>query len=356
MSQTPANPPLRTADFDYHLPQELIAQEPVAQRDMSRLLIVPRTDGPLRHAAFSDLLSLLNPGDRLVFNDTKVIPARLQCAREDGGDAEILFVEQLADGAWSAMVRPGRRLRAGARVHPLACPSCTLEVREVLADGNRVIALKDNQLFSSIDALMEAHGAPPLPPYVHRDATPSDRERYQTVYARERGAVAAPTAGLHFTPELIGRAGTQGIGVSFVTLHVGLGTFRPVKDEDPRDHVIHSERYILSPQTSEDIRRTKAAGGRIVAVGTTSVRVLEFCSGPDGLPEGGSSGTCNLYILPGFRFRVVDGIVTNFHLPKSTLLMLISAFAGRDRILAAYGEAVVQRYRFFSYGDAMCIL
>ncbi len=345
---------MRTSDFSYDLPPELIAQRPAACRDHSRLLCLQRATGSASHRVFSELTSLLRDGDRLVINDTRVRPARVYCRRDSGGRVEVLFLAPRADGSWTALVRPGRSMRAGSEAGVEGCPQDRLKVDEVLPDGERVISIIDKSLHDSIETVMETHGLPPLPPYVARPAEPGDRERYQTVYAREPGAVAAPTAGLHFTPALMESLEASGIAISRLTLHVGLGTFKPVTEEDPLRHEIHTEWFHLPDATVRDIVQTKQDGGRVVAVGTTSVRVLEYCW-RGGSPRGAQRGNCDLYILPGFEFRVVDALITNFHLPRSTLLMLVSAFAGRERVLRAYQEAVEKRYRFYSYGDAMFI-
>jgi len=342
-----------TSDFSYELPEELIAQQPAAERDGSRLLCLERRTGVTSHHGFRDLPSLLRPGDRLVLNDTAVIPARVPCRKQTGGRVEVFFLRRLTDRRWEALVRPGRGVRAGSLVHPEGRPEDGLRVLEVLPDGNRVIDLSDKSLSQSIDEVLTACGRTPLPPYVKREATAGDRERYQTVYARNAGSVAAPTAGLHFTDGLLQALRGRGIGMSYLTLHVGLGTFQPVKEPDPRNHHIHSELYSLSGQTVEEILRTRSQGGRTVAVGTTAARVLEHCSRHGKLEP--SSGSCDLFILPGFGFHAVDALLTNFHLPRSTLLMLVAAFAGLDRVLAAYRQAVAERYRFYSYGDAMLV-
>jgi S-adenosylmethionine:tRNA ribosyltransferase-isomerase len=347
------NAELRTADFSYGLPVELIAQEPTKVRDASRLLALGRSSGDLSHHLFSDLPSLLQAGDLLVLNDTKVIPARLVCRRPSGGAAEILLTERTDRMTWKGLVRPGRRLPPGALVIPEGMPQVAIRIAGRLPDGGRVITLDDNTLGTTLDKVVEVCGRPPLPPYIEREDRPDDRERYQTVYARQPGAVAAPTAGLHFTPALFERLKVAGVAVSYLTLHVGVGTFRPVKEEDPRKHHIHSERFSLPQAAVDAVNQTRARGGRVIAVGTTSVRVLEYCAEQGGGRLAASEGCCDLYILPGFRFSVVDGLITNFHLPRSSLLMLVSAFAGRDKVLAAYAEAVRQGYRFYSYGDAM---
>ncbi len=346
---------MKTNDFSYDLPSELIAQQPAARRDESRLLWLHRDTGEVSHHRFSELPALLHRGDRLVLNDTRVIPARVRCTKETGGAVEVLFTRRLTPTRWEALVRPGRRLRPGARLRPDAAPERWMSIHAALPDGSRVIELCDKALGETLDALIERIGAPPLPPYIERDAVARDRERYQTVYAREPGAIAAPTAGLHFTDTLMRTLSARGVDRSYLTLHVGLGTFRPVKSDDPREHDIHTEQFVLPAETVDEISATRAAGRRVVAVGTTSVRVLEYCSTPNGDLRPGS-GDCDLFILPGYEFRVTDAIITNFHLPRSTLLMLICAFAGIDTVLSAYREAVRLRYRFYSYGDAMLVL
>lgn len=346
---------MKTSDFSYELPSELIAQQPAARRDESRLLWLRRDTGDVSHHRFAELPSLLRAGDRLVLNDTKVIPARVRCTKETGGVVELLFTRRLTPMRWEALVRPGRRLRPGTRLRPETEQCRQLEIHAALPDGSRVIELCDNDLGETLDAFIERVGAPPLPPYIEREAVAQDRERYQTVYAREPGAIAAPTAGLHFTDSLMRSLDERGIGRSWLTLHVGIGTFRPVKTDDPREHEIHTEQFVLPSETVTDMARTRSTGGRIVAVGTTSVRVLEFRAMADGGVRPGS-GDCDLYILPGYRFRAVNAMITNFHLPRSTLLMLVSAFAGTENVLAAYREAVRLRYRFYSYGDAMLIM
>jgi S-adenosylmethionine:tRNA ribosyltransferase-isomerase len=346
---------LKTSDFDYQLPEALIAQHPCGQRDASRLLVLGRNSGQISHFQFSELSRFLRPGDRLVFNNTRVFPARLMVHKDTGAVIELLFTSKVNDLVWNAIARNARRLKPGSQLFIDRNPAISLEIVAMHEDGSRKVALRPNQTCATISALLERYGEVPLPPYIHRPVAAEDRAKYQTVYAEKEGAVAAPTAGLHFTPELMAGLKAAGIDQSFVTLHVGIGTFRPVKEEDPRNHVMHSEVYELSAEAAEAIHATRRQGGRIFAVGTTVVRVLEHCAGGrDFLTPG--SGQTTLKILPGYEYRIVDGIVTNFHLPCSTLLMLISAFAGRQKVLAAYAEAVEKRYRFFSYGDAMLIL
>jgi S-adenosylmethionine:tRNA ribosyltransferase-isomerase len=341
-----------TRDFDYDLPAASIAQEP-APRGESRLLVLDR-QGPERHARVRDLPRLLRPGDLLVLNDTRVIPARLYGRSAGGGRMEILLVERVAEREWDALVKPGRRARPGA----------VIEIGEIGAPPERLAAevvdkredgLHRLRFSEPIEPHLDRLGHIPLPPYIHRPDTPEDRERYQTVFARQPGAVAAPTAGLHFTAEILEQVAAAGGEIARVTLHVGLGTFKPVSAERIEEHRMESERYEIGEETAEAIRRARAAGKRIVAVGTTVVRTLESAAlAGDGEVRAGSGAT-RLYITPGFNFQVVDALLTNFHLPCSTLLMLVSAFAGRERVLAAYEEAIREGYRFYSYGDAMLV-
>jgi S-adenosylmethionine:tRNA ribosyltransferase-isomerase len=342
--------PLRLEDFDYHLPEELIAQTPLPSREASRLLVLHKENERVEHRQFTDLLSYLQPGDALVFNDTKVIPARLIGRKKNSGAlAEILLLHRKNRRIWEAMVRPGRRLRPGAEVE-FGSGELEAVIREELPDGTRLVEFSFSGIFEEV---LDRLGEMPLPPYIHEKL--ADRRRYQTVYAREEGSAAAPTAGLHFTPEVLERAREKGIETIFLTLHVGLGTFRPVKADDIREHRMHSEYYQLSEKAAAALNRCRARGGRITAVGTTSCRVLETVALENGHIPGGSGWT-DIYIYPGYRFKAVDALLTNFHLPKSTLIMLISALAGREAVLRAYREAVEQRYRFFSFGDAMLIL
>jgi len=343
---------MRTDDFDYHLPEKLIARKPVEPRDTCHLLVMSRRNGKCRHLQFCDLPSLLGPGDRLVFNDARVIPARLFTRKPTGGRVELFFLEKKADGtAWKALVKPARRIPAGIWLHIEENPSIRLQILDILPDGGRMVRTTDD---ISIESIMGQYGHMPLPHYIDRDDEPFDREAYQTVYAKIPGAVAAPTAGLHFTRSLLTELQSRGVGFSFLTLHVGVGTFRPVKVDNPSYHPMHEERFSLSPETVEDVEKTRANGGRIIAVGTTVVRVLEHCYIMKGrlFPH---HGTTRIMIFPPWRFGIVDGIITNFHLPKSTLLMLVTAFAGRERVLTAYSEAIAASYRFYSYGDAMFI-
>jgi S-adenosylmethionine:tRNA ribosyltransferase-isomerase len=343
---------LHISDFDYDLPPELIAQEPLARRDDSRLLVLDRKSGGLHHHVFRDLPGLLRPGDLLVVNRSRVIPARLLGTRAGGGAAEVLLLRDRGGDVWEALVRPGRRLRAGTRVRVDDALQVEILGGPPLADGRRRVQL----LASSASPAREVErlGHVPLPPYIRREDRPSDRQRYQTVYAKEPGSVAAPTAGLHFTAELLRGLQEGGIERAEVLLHVGPGTFRPVRVDDVRDHAVPAETYALPGETAAAIARTRARGGRVVAVGTTTTRVLETAADDRGCVAAGE-GETGLVIVPGHRFRAVDVLVTNFHLPRSSLLLLLCAFAGRERILQAYAEAVRQRYRFYSYGDAMLV-
>lgn len=353
---------LLVSDFDFELPPELIAQEPTAVRGSDRMLVVERADDGLRDAQFSDFPSLLRPGDLLVLNDSRVIPARLYARRtavrerqEPTGQIEVLLTEPAAGaGEWRALVRPGRKVATGERlVFPDAAGAIALEA-EVIERGEfgaRTLRFAPVQDFF---AALERIGHMPLPPYIHRGDEGSDRERYQTVYARDRGSVAAPTAGLHFTPEVLDRVQAAGVEIARVTLHVGLGTFAPLRVERVDEVHLHRERYTLPEATAEALNRARAEGRRIVAVGTTVVRTLEAAAQAAGdQPLKPHSGTTDIFIAPGFQFRLVGGLLTNFHLPQSSLLMLVSAFAGRERMLRAYRHAVLERYRFFSYGDCM---
>ncbi len=339
---------MRTADFDYDLPEAYIAQEPVEPRDSARLMVLDRATGAITHAVFREIGRFLRSGDLLVANQTRVIPARLFARKPTGGKVEVLLLRREAPAVWQALVR-GRGLVAGKRL--LLENGLEAEIVAVL-DG----PLRRIRFTRPLDDALDRLGKVPLPPYIHRPL--EDPERYQTVFARESGSAAAPTAGLHFTPRLLEALQAQGVGFATVTLHVGLDTFAPVKEEDPREHKIHTEWCEVSAATAAAINRTRAAGGRIVAVGTTSVRTLETAARRAQAGEVVSpwAGDTDLFILPGFRFLAVDAMITNFHLPKSTLLMLVSAFAGRERILEAYEIAKREGYRFFSFGDAMLIL
>nr|WP_320145796.1 tRNA preQ1(34) S-adenosylmethionine ribosyltransferase-isomerase QueA [uncultured Anaeromusa sp.] len=339
---------MNVQDFDYHLPEELIAQTPLAQRDASRLMVLPRQQGACLHRHFFELPSLLRKGDLLVFNDTRVIPARLHGHKKDtGAKVEVFLLKRLELDRWETLVRPGRKLRPGTEV--VFSEELSAVIEDTTEFGGRIVRFRCQGVFEEI---LQRLGEVPLPPYIHEQL--SDPERYQTVYARENGSAAAPTAGLHFTPELLTQLREQGIQTAYVTLHVGLGTFRPVAVESIQDHVMHSEQYAISAETAALINETRRQGGRVIAVGTTAVRTLET-AGQSGQMQP-CSGFTNIFIYPGYEYKIIDGLITNFHLPKSTLLMLVSALVGRERVLAAYKEAVEQRYRFFSFGDAMFIL
>ncbi len=340
---------MRTADFDYSLPPDLIAQTPVEPRDSSRLMVLDRAARSIRHERFHNLPELLRPGDVLVFNDTRVIPARLTAVKDTGGKVEILLLQRQRPGVWQVLARPSRRLPAGTRLHISDRDGRAAEclVIEVQDGGARLVEVCD-------EAVLVSAGAIPLPPYIHQPL--ADPERYQTVYSRVEGSAAAPTAGLHFTPELLERLSTSGIECLFVTLHVGLDTFQPVREDDPSHHRIHREFGIIQAGAAAKLARARAEGRRVIAVGTTSSRLLEAASEYSRVSEKGFAGWVDLFIVPGYRFKVLDGLITNFHLPRTTLLMLVSAFAGREFILEAYQEAVRERYRFYSFGDAMLIL
>lgn len=346
---------MKTADFDYHVPESLIAQFPSEKRDECRLLCLDRKNRDLRHCFFKDLAAILKPNDRLIFNNTKVVPARVRCSKETGGSVELLFVEPIDALSWKTLLKPAKKMRENTMLSIAGNPAVRLIIREVIGDGSGVASLADTSIVSSIDELLKRFGEIPLPPYIKRKPVVSDSETYQTVYALRPGAVASPTAGLHFTGELLELLEKGGVDFSFVTLHVGIATFRPVKTEDPRDHEMHEETYELPAHVAAALMETRMKGGRNIAVGTTVVRVLEHCSQQTGFP-GASSGATRLLILPGYSFKAVDGLITNFHVPRSTLLMLVSAFAGKEYVLRAYEEAVRLKYRFFSYGDAMLIL
>lgn len=339
---------MRLSDFDYDLPERLIAQHPVEPRDSSRLLVLDRAADKLRHGLFPDLIEYVRAGDTLVFNDTKVIPARLIGRRADtGGRVEVFLLNEKTDGEWEVLVKPGKRAKPGMVVEFSEELSCTIV--ESTDFGGRVVKFSFSGIFTEI---LDRLGETPLPPYIHERL--EDRDRYQTVYARERGSAAAPTAGLHFTPELLDRLKAKGARLAFITLHVGLGTFRPVSVDDIAEHTMHREYYSVSQEAADAVNQAKEGGGRVFAVGTTAIRTLETAARNNRLAAG--SGWTDIFIYPGHTFQLVDAIVTNFHLPKSTLIMLISAFAGRERVLSAYREAVEQEYRFFSFGDAMLLL
>ena len=340
---------MKTSDFYYDLPPELIAQTPLEKRDESRLLCLDKATGKWSHHHFYELPDFLRAGDCLILNNSRVLPARLLGRRLPGGGAcEVLLLQDKGDKVWECLVRPGKHLREGARVS-FGDGELTAEIAEVLPDGNRLVRYDYNDIFLEV---LERLGKMPLPPYIKEEL--QDQERYQTVYSKVNGSAAAPTAGLHFTPELLERIAAKGVGVGYVTLHVGLGTFRPVKEDEIEQHDMHSEYCTIPQETADLINRTKANGGRVICVGTTSCRTIESWAGEDGTMTA-TGGWTNIYIYPGYRFKVMDALVTNFHLPESTLIMLVSALAGREHVLAAYEEAVRERYRFFSFGDAMFI-
>ena len=341
---------LRKEDFYYDLPQELIAQDPLEKRSDSRLLVLDSETGEVQHRVFTDVLDYLEAGDCLVINDTKVIPARLMGEREDtGGHLEVLLLKRLTGDDWECLVRPGKKARPGQRLI-FGDGRLRAEVREIGEEGNRIIHFEYEGIFEEV---LDALGEMPLPPYITHKLT--DPDRYQTVYAVNKGSAAAPTAGLHFTKELLDQVRAKGVDVIPVTLHVGLGTFRPVKEENVLDHHMHEEWYSVSRDAAARINAAHERGRRVICVGTTSCRTIESAAGEDGLVRAGSGDT-RLFIYPGYRFKVMDRLITNFHLPESTLLMLVSALAGRENVLAAYEEAVRERYRFFSFGDAMMII
>ena len=339
---------MKTHDFWYNLPEELIAQTPLQQRDASRLLVLDRENGNVSHKHFYDILDYLNPGDCLVMNDSRVLPARLLGNRPTGGAVELLLLKDLGDKKWECLAKPGRKLLAGQEV-VFGDGKLTATVVEVKDDGNRIVEFHYEGIFLEV---LEQLGKMPLPPYIKEEL--QDTERYQTVYSREVGSAAAPTAGLHFTNDLLDKIRRKGIHTAFVTLHVGLGTFRPVKADNINDHHMHAELCMINAETADLLNKTKECGGRIICVGTTSCRTLESLVNEDGSFEERSKWT-EIFIYPGYRFKAMDGLITNFHLPESTLVMLVSAFAGREHVLNAYEQAVAEKYRFFSFGDAMFI-
>lgn len=336
-------------DFNYDLPEELIAQDPLEDRSSSRLMVLHKDTGRIEHKIFRDIIDYLNPGDCLVINDTKVIPARLMGIKEDTGAAiEVLLLKRNADDVWECLVKPGKKARTGARI-VFGEGLLVGEIVDVIEDGNRMIKFHYEGIFEEI---LDKLGQMPLPPYITHKL--QDKNRYQTVYARNEGSAAAPTAGLHFTKELLEKIKEKGVNVVSITLHVGLGTFRPVKVDKIEEHHMHTETFNISKKAADTINRTRAAGGRVIAVGTTSCRTLESAAADDGtIPA--RSGDTDIFIYPGYKFKAIDCLITNFHLPESTLIMLVSALAGRDNIMNAYETAVKERYRFFSFGDAMFI-
>ena len=336
-------------DFNYDLPEELIAQDPLEDRSSSRLMVLHKDTGRIQHKIFRDIIDYLNPGDCLVINDTKVIPARLMGIKEDTGAAiEVLLLKRNADDVWECLVKPGKKARTGARI-VFGEGLLVGEIVDVIEDGNRMIKFHYEGIFEEI---LDKLGQMPLPPYITHKL--QDKNRYQTVYAKNEGSAAAPTAGLHFTKELLEKIKEKGVNVVSITLHVGLGTFRPVKVDKIEEHHMHTETFNISKEAADTINRTRAAGGRVIAVGTTSCRTLESAAADDGtIPA--RSGDTDIFIYPGYKFKAIDCLITNFHLPESTLIMLVSALAGRDNIMNAYETAVKERYRFFSFGDAMFI-
>lgn len=340
---------MKKSDFYFDLPEELIAQTPIQQRDHSRLLHLDRSSGEIEHKHFYELINYLQPGDCLVLNNSRVLPARLIGCRSTGGSVELVLLRDLGDGKWECLSRPGKKTRPGTELF-FGDGELSATVIDVVEGGNRIVQFHYEGIFLEI---LERLGKMPLPPYIKEEL--NDAERYQTVYSKEIGSAAAPTAGLHFTKELLAEIEAKGVKVCYVTLHVGLGTFRPVKEDEIEDHEMHSEFCIMPEETARIITETKLGGGRVVAVGTTSCRTIESFANPDGTMEA-KSGWTNIFIFPGYTFKCIDALVTNFHLPESTLIMLVSALAGRENVLNAYKVAVENRYRFFSFGDAMLIM
>ena len=339
---------MNKSDFDFYLPEELIAQTPLEKRDTSRLLHLDKQTGEIEHKHFYDIKQYLHEGDCLVLNDSRVLPARLIGARPTGGTVELVLLKDLGDNRWECLSRPGRKTKPGQEL-VFGNGELTAVVEEVTLGGNRIVKFSYEGIFLEI---LERLGKMPLPPYIKEEL--QDSERYQTVYSKELGSAAAPTAGLHFTKELLAEIADMGVKICYVTLHVGLGTFRPVKADKIEDHEMHSEFCIVPEETAETVNAVKRAGGRVIAVGTTSCRTLESFTTEDGTLQA-TSGWTNIFIYPGYKFKCIDALITNFHLPESTLIMLVSALAGREHILNAYNTAVKERYRFFSFGDAMMI-
>ena len=339
---------MKVTDFDYNLPEELIAQVPIKNRDESRLMVLDKETGSIEHKQFKDIIEYLNPGDCLVRNNTKVIPARLYGKKETGANVEFVLLKNFEGDIWEAMVRPGNKLHEGAKVI-FGDGLLRAEILSTLEDGTRKVKFYYDGIFNEI---LDKIGLMPLPPYIHESL--SDNDRYQTVYAKYEGSAAAPTAGLHFTPELLKRIEEKGIKIANVTLHVGIGTFRPVKEENVEEHHMHTEHYYIKEEDAEKINSAKSSGHKVIAVGTTSCRTLETIADEKGFVKA-CEGDTGIYIYPGYKFKCLDGLITNFHLPQSTLLMLVSALAGREHVLNAYNEAVKEKYRFFSFGDAMFI-
>ena len=339
---------MQVSDFNYDLPEELIAQVPIKQRDESRLMVLDRQKQTIEHKVFKDIIDYLEPGDCLVRNNTKVIPARIYGKKETGANVEFLLLNNIEGDIWECIVRPGNKLHVGVKVI-FGDGVLKAEILDTMPGGTRKVKFYYDGIFNEI---LDKIGLMPLPPYIHEEL--NDRDRYQTVYAKYDGSAAAPTAGLHFTPELLEKIEAKGVKIANVTLHVGIGTFRPVKEEKVEDHEMHSEHFYIKEEDVERINSTKKAGKRVIAVGTTSCRVLETIADENGLVKA-TEGDTQIFIYPGYKFKCLDGLITNFHLPQSTLLMLVSALAGREFILKAYNEAVEQKYRFFSFGDAMFI-
>ena len=341
---------MKTQDFYYHLPEELIAQDPLEDRSSSRLMVLGKQTGEIKHHTFKDIIEYLKEGDCLVINDTKVIPARLSGEKEGtGAKIELLLLKRKQDDVWETLVKPGKKAKPGTRIS-FGDGILVGEIIDIVEEGNRLIKFYYEGIFEEV---LDQLGQMPLPPYITHQL--EDKNRYQTVYAKHAGSAAAPTAGLHFTPELLKEIEEKGIKIARVTLHVGLGTFRPVKVEDVTNHHMHSEFYMIGKEAAEVINTTKKQGGRIISVGTTSTRTLESVADENGYVKE-TSGFTEIFIYPGYQFKCIDGLITNFHLPESTLLMLVSALAGKEHVMAAYEEAVRERYRFFSFGDAMLIL
>lgn len=339
---------MMVSDFDYFLPEELIAQKPLADRPSSRLLVLNKETGEITHGTFRDVLNYLSEGDCLVLNDTKVLPARLYGTNKTGAAIEFLLLQQLTGDVWEIIVRPGKKCTVGKEIF-FGDGKLTGEILEVKENGNRIVRFSYDGIFNEI---LDELGEMPLPPYIHEKL--ADRNRYQTVYARNEGSAAAPTAGLHFNEDFLEEVRKKGVRTAFVTLHVGLGTFRPVKVEKLSEHVMHKENYVVTKETADIINETKRNGKKVICVGTTSTRVLESIADENGFVSA-SAGETGIFIYPGYKFRCLDALITNFHLPKSTLIMLVSALAGRENVLSAYNEAVKEKYRFFSFGDAMFI-
>ena len=340
---------MKTSDFNFHLPEELIAQHPLEKRDTSRLMVLDKATGEIEHKHLYDVLNYLNPGDTLVLNNTRVLPARLIGEKENtGGKIEFLLLKRIEGDKWECLAKPGKRAKIGT-IFTFGEGKLKCKVVDIVEEGNRIIEFIYDGIFEQV---LDELGEMPLPPYITERL--EDRERYQTVYSKEKGSAAAPTAGLHFTKELLEKVKEKGVNIAYVTLHVGLGTFRPVKVDDVNEHVMHSEFYHLEEEDAKIINDTKKNGGKIISVGTTSTRTLETIGDENGMVRA-QSGWTNIFIYPGYEFKVVDKLITNFHLPESTLIMLVSALAGKEKVMNAYNEAVKERYRFFSFGDSMII-